>query len=258
MAHRSVVLTTHSMYEADALCSSISIMVEGQIRALGTKQRLKSEFGSGYEVVVKGLDETARSAGQFTEAKKQFRLRMADFLTSLFPGTTLIANSGGLLTFRVLKEEMDIGKAFDSLHKSSAALGVEYFTISQPTLEQVFIRTVKAHTTKKKGEAVEESLEEADGVAIPVAGARRGMMTPDEEYYLRRNKCNCLTYQLKLGFVGVLLFFILFFILSGPYVPKSNVVDIIIILFVWASFFTCCGLGCVLCCPCCKMPAVED
>ena len=61
---------------------------------------------------------------------------------------------------------MDIGKAFDSLRKSSAALGVEYFTISQLTLGQVFIRTVKAHTAKKKGEAVEESPEEADGVAI--------------------------------------------------------------------------------------------
>jgi hypothetical protein len=55
----------------------------------------------------------------------------------MFPGTTLIANSGGLLTFRVLKGEMDIGKAFDSMHKQTASLGIEYFTISQPTLEQV-------------------------------------------------------------------------------------------------------------------------
>jgi hypothetical protein len=139
---------------------------------------------------------------------------------------------------------------------STYAIG--FINISFCFFQQVFIRTVKAHTTRKKGDA-EESLEEADGVAIPVAGAaRRGMITPNEEYYLKRNKCNCLTYQLKLGYIGVLLFFFLFFILSGPYVPKSNVVGIIIILFTWSSFFVCCGLACVLCCPCCKVPNADE
>ena len=36
-----LILTTHSMEEAEALCARIAIMVKGQIRALGTKQHLK-------------------------------------------------------------------------------------------------------------------------------------------------------------------------------------------------------------------------
>lgn len=49
----AVILTTHSMEEAEALCGRIGIMVQGQLRALGTKQHLKEKFGSGYELVVK-------------------------------------------------------------------------------------------------------------------------------------------------------------------------------------------------------------
>lgn len=48
-----VVLTTHSMEEAEALCSSIAIQVDGQFRCLGSAQHLKSRYGSGYEVSVK-------------------------------------------------------------------------------------------------------------------------------------------------------------------------------------------------------------
>ena len=53
MSHRAVVLTTHSLEEAEALCGRIAIMVKGQIRVLGTKQRLKSEFGAGFSITCK-------------------------------------------------------------------------------------------------------------------------------------------------------------------------------------------------------------
>ncbi|KAF4656307.1 hypothetical protein FOL47_009036 [Perkinsus chesapeaki] len=48
-----VVLTTHSMEEAEALCSRIAIQVGGQFRCLGSPQRLKTRFGKGYEVSLK-------------------------------------------------------------------------------------------------------------------------------------------------------------------------------------------------------------
>jgi ABC-type multidrug transport system ATPase subunit len=48
----SVILTTHSMEEAEALCTRIGIMVNGQLRCLGTSQHLKNRFGQGFEVQV--------------------------------------------------------------------------------------------------------------------------------------------------------------------------------------------------------------
>lgn len=48
----SVILTTHSMEEAEALCTRIGIMVNGQLRCLGTSQHLKNRFGQGFELEI--------------------------------------------------------------------------------------------------------------------------------------------------------------------------------------------------------------
>jgi ATP-binding cassette subfamily A (ABC1) protein 3 len=43
----SVVLTTHSMEECEALCSRVGVMVAGSLVCLGSTQHIKSRFGSG-------------------------------------------------------------------------------------------------------------------------------------------------------------------------------------------------------------------
>lgn len=50
--HRAIVLTTHSMEEADVLCDRIVIMVEGRLATVGTSLDLKSQFGVGYTLTV--------------------------------------------------------------------------------------------------------------------------------------------------------------------------------------------------------------
>ena len=44
---RAIVLTTHSMEEADVLSDRIAIMAKGRLRCIGTSIRLKSRFGTG-------------------------------------------------------------------------------------------------------------------------------------------------------------------------------------------------------------------
>lgn len=51
--HSSILLTTHSMEEAEALSTKVAIMVEGSIRCIGSIQHIKSKFGDGYEVEIK-------------------------------------------------------------------------------------------------------------------------------------------------------------------------------------------------------------
>lgn len=43
----SVVLTTHSMEECEALCGRVGVMVAGSLVCLGSIQHIKSRFGSG-------------------------------------------------------------------------------------------------------------------------------------------------------------------------------------------------------------------
>lgn len=49
----AVILTTHSMNEAQALCTRIGIMVGGRLRCIGSSQHLKTRFGNHLELEVK-------------------------------------------------------------------------------------------------------------------------------------------------------------------------------------------------------------
>ena len=50
----AVILTTHSMEEAEALSSKMGIMVKGGIfKCFGTPQHIKDKFGTGYVVEIK-------------------------------------------------------------------------------------------------------------------------------------------------------------------------------------------------------------
>lgn len=47
---RVIVLTTHSMEEADILGDKIAIMSKGRLKAVGKSVRLKNKFGTGYRI----------------------------------------------------------------------------------------------------------------------------------------------------------------------------------------------------------------
>ena len=63
----AVIITTHSMEEAEALSTKMGIMVRGGVfRCMGSTQHIKNKFGVGYEVEIKvnkaGLEDLIRMA----------------------------------------------------------------------------------------------------------------------------------------------------------------------------------------------------
>lgn len=52
-AGKSVVLTSHSMEECEALCTRLAIMVAGEFKCLGSVQHLKNKFAKGFVVTIK-------------------------------------------------------------------------------------------------------------------------------------------------------------------------------------------------------------
>ena len=71
---QSVVLTTHSMAECEALCSRVAIMVNGEFHCLGSPQQLKSTYGHSYRLKL-------RVARQVEPVK--------EFVGHAFPGSIL-------------------------------------------------------------------------------------------------------------------------------------------------------------------------
>lgn len=50
----AIVLTTHSMQEAEALSTKMGIMVQGGVfRCIGTSQHIKNKYGKGFVIDIK-------------------------------------------------------------------------------------------------------------------------------------------------------------------------------------------------------------
>lgn len=54
----TVVITTHSMEECEALCNKTGIMVNGVMRTIGNNQSIKRRYGQGYELYAKMMKIT--------------------------------------------------------------------------------------------------------------------------------------------------------------------------------------------------------
>lgn len=75
----TVILTTHSMEEAEALCTKMGIMVNGRFKCYGSSQDLKDKFGTGYEVEVKFAWPSENDA---LELASKYEINKGDQVTS--------------------------------------------------------------------------------------------------------------------------------------------------------------------------------
>ncbi|XP_060533320.1 cholesterol transporter ABCA5-like [Cylas formicarius] len=134
---RGAILTTHSMEEADALCSRVGIMVKGELRCLGSTQHLKNLYGAGYtlEMKLRGGDSTPTSNSSDRNAE------LREFVTGLFADATLQESFADRLVFSVPQQSVpSLAKCFSQLEKAKIDLDIEEYSFSQTTLEQVFLK----------------------------------------------------------------------------------------------------------------------
>lgn len=77
---KSIVLTSHSMEECEALCTRLAIMVNGEFKCLGSVQHLKSKFSKGFILTIKVRKEnfSPNSAGAEHQATSSFRIEEDD------------------------------------------------------------------------------------------------------------------------------------------------------------------------------------
>uniref|UniRef100_A0A3P8W266 ATP binding cassette subfamily A member 12 n=1 Tax=Cynoglossus semilaevis TaxID=244447 RepID=A0A3P8W266_CYNSE len=123
----AVVLTSHSMEECEALCSRLAIMVKGQFRCLGSLQHIKNRFGSGFTVKMY-LAEASCDAEAIT-----------GFMQCRFPSTYLKDRHATMLEYHVPLAPGGVADIFDQLESNKDALQIKHFSVSQTTLDEVFI-----------------------------------------------------------------------------------------------------------------------
>ncbi|XP_068090528.1 phospholipid-transporting ATPase ABCA1 isoform X3 [Hyperolius riggenbachi] len=128
---RSVVLTSHSMEECEALCTRMAIMVNGRFRCLGSVQHLKNKFGDGYTIVV-------RIGGSNPDLKP-----VEEFFSHAFPGSVLKEKHRGMLQYQLRSSQSSLARIFSILSKNKNKLHIEDYSVSQTTLDQVFVNFAK-------------------------------------------------------------------------------------------------------------------
>eukprot|EP00122_Pirum_gemmata_P012651 Pgem_evm1s11768 len=122
-----VVLTSHSMDECEALCTRLTIMVDGSFKCLGSVQHLKSRFGNGYSMSVK------KKYGLPTDSLKA---RIAQ----VFPAAKLLEEHSGLLNYKLPIDCASLGFIFTELEDLKLTEDVEDYGFSQTSLEQIFLK----------------------------------------------------------------------------------------------------------------------
>jgi ABC-2 type transport system ATP-binding protein len=122
---KTVLLTTHYMFEADALCDRIAVIAKGQIVGQGTPAELKGRVESGRvtEIEVFGVDETRvarlRGIGGVTavtvEEQEQKQLLIVQTSGERELTQPLLAELGGLEVGRVTSREPTLEDAYVAL-----------------------------------------------------------------------------------------------------------------------------------------------
>lgn len=121
---RTIIITTHSMEEVEALASRLSIMTAGAACCVGTPQHLKNKFGDGYTLELRinpaaagpgesGASSSTAAAVAATEAAEHH-------FTLIMPGAVVLEKEPGRLLLR-----LPLGSSSGSgAGSSSSAAGV--------------------------------------------------------------------------------------------------------------------------------------
>ncbi|KAI8610816.1 hypothetical protein BC830DRAFT_1143991 [Chytriomyces sp. MP71] len=126
---KAVILTTHSMEEAEALCHRIGIMAKGTMRCLANSLRLKELYGTGFRLFFNTMAQDTVGASKWVEGLLPSGFHKVDAFTTMtsyeFPST-----------------QSAISSIFSSMEAGKAKNGILDWGISQTSLEDVFIKII--------------------------------------------------------------------------------------------------------------------
>lgn len=175
---RSLLLTTHSMEEADALADRVGIMAKRML-AMGTSNHLRRKHGNAYYVhlVMSSAPHTTDEETQTLKSWVSEKFPGADIEDKTYHGQIRFSIpierlpgsieqksvppevsdddeiSGGSEKQNRLPGDCDhgIGAVITLLEDHREELGLEHYSVSPTTLDQVFLTIVQKHNVQEEG-----------------------------------------------------------------------------------------------------------
>jgi ABC-2 type transport system ATP-binding protein len=125
-AGKTVLLTTHNMEEADALCQRLAIVDHGRMIALGTPAELKASIPGGFLLRLRFGNQTADLLQRLQALAGVREVRAADDVAGN-TGVDVYADRGGSLIPEIASLAASSGAELSDVH------------ISEPSLENLFL-----------------------------------------------------------------------------------------------------------------------
>lgn len=138
------------MEEADALASRATILAKKML-AIGTPQELRSRFSNEYHVSIVLASAPNSTNQQMNEVLLFIKSHIAsvalerEMLRGQIRFTMPSADPARLRKLNVIELSQ-------LLERHKAALGIEYYSIGCPTLENAFLNAVQAHNVEEENE----------------------------------------------------------------------------------------------------------
>ncbi|XP_064955602.1 ABC transporter A family member 7-like [Musa acuminata AAA Group] len=123
---RAIILTTHSMEEAEVLCDRLGIFVDGGFQCIGNAKELKARYGGSYVFTM------TTSANEEEEVENLVR--------RLSPNANKIYHISGTQKFELPKQEVRISDVFRAVEIAKSKLTIQAWGLADATLEDVFIK----------------------------------------------------------------------------------------------------------------------
>ncbi|KAM5570710.1 ABC transporter A family member 7 [Rosa sericea] len=127
---RVIILTTHSMEEAEFLCDRIGIFVDGRLQCIGNPKELKGRYGGSYVFTI----TTDSCHDQEVESLVQ----------RLAPNANRVYHLAGTQKFEFPKSEVRIADVFQTVEHVKKMFTVYAWGLADTTLEDVFIKVASA------------------------------------------------------------------------------------------------------------------
>ncbi|KAK1257281.1 ABC transporter A family member 7 [Acorus gramineus] len=126
---RVIILTTHSMEEAEFLCDRVGIFVGGNLQCIGNPKELKARYGGSY---------------MFTMTTPSNQEEEVQLLAhQLSPRAKRVYHISGTQKFQLPKEDVRIPDAFRAVERAKRRLTIHAWGLADTTLEDVFIKVAK-------------------------------------------------------------------------------------------------------------------
>nr|XP_016485072.1 PREDICTED: ABC transporter A family member 7-like [Nicotiana tabacum] len=126
---RAIILTTHSMEEAEHLCDRLGIFVDGSLQCIGNPKELKARYGGSYVFTM------TTSSDNEEEVEHMVR--------RLSPNANRIYHISGTQKFELPKQEVRIADVFQAVEKAKSKFTVYAWGLADTTLEDVFIKVAR-------------------------------------------------------------------------------------------------------------------